>query len=881
MNPTTSLAPWPLVGREKELESFRDALRKRRNYAFVVEGPAGVGKSRLADACRHHAEQSGWSGRRATATEAASFLPLGALAAVLPTAVGDLDQIMDTLAAGHERLLLHVDDLHHLDHTSLVLLTRLVDQEIAHLIGTVRDEAPFNAPLAALVGHPSTACISLAALSAAETLDLLGQGLGAPVSRSAHRSLHASSGGNPLYLRELVRAALSDQTLIFDREVWTLATQRVSPTPRLSDTITQRLAVTDPQEQEVLQLLALCGPLPYQSLVPWVEARTLTRLDLTGLVQTTLRSGERELGLAHPLYGDVLRSQIPPLRQRSLYLAQIRRLEDSADTSGLAPLRRASWQLAATGTADPDLLLHAAELARAAHDYSEVTRLLAAVPATDHSARTRLLQGEAHWQLGQWREAETSLAASQRLSAPGDEHLTSVLTRVWNLASAGQLTSALNVVETARPEVREERYRRVLRVNDGVLRVFAGEPSAGLALLRDLEPDASTAPDLGTWVQGALFRSEALVLIGEPLRASALSSEAYRSHLQVADRGLAPHPANHRMVLGFAMAEQGELAEAARLGESAFDEMAAYDVPPSRIWAAVHLGRAYWLAGRVATARQLYAEAVFLARKYHQVQPLRLAIGYLAACAAVLGDAEAAEETLKSLRSAKGLMTGEEQLGPAWLLVARGRTAQAQEVLGEAAASARACGQQASEGLLLTDVARLGGASDVRERLEFLADLLGTPLSRARAQLAEGLAERSPERLGRAAEALGRLGAYLLAAEAAFQSAAHYRGEGRAASAKEAAERAAAFVTHVQGARTPGLMGASQTLTPREWEIALLAVSGHTSRRIADLLGLSVRTVDNHLQHIYTKTGTSSRIQLAEALDPAAGTAGTRGFPHD
>jgi len=46
-----------------------------------------------------------------------------------------------------------------------------------------------------------------------------------------------------------------------------------------------------------------------------------------------------------------------------------------------------------------------------------------------------------------------------------------------------------------------------------------------------------------------------------------------------------------------------------------------------------------------------------------------------------------------------------------------------------------------------------------------------------------------------------------------------------------------------------------------------LAAGGSTSREIADSLFLSVRTVDNHLQRVYTKLGVTGRNELADALD--------------
>ena len=46
----------------------------------------------------------------------------------------------------------------------------------------------------------------------------------------------------------------------------------------------------------------------------------------------------------------------------------------------------------------------------------------------------------------------------------------------------------------------------------------------------------------------------------------------------------------------------------------------------------------------------------------------------------------------------------------------------------------------------------------------------------------------------------------------------------------------------------------------------MLAVQGMSSKDIADRLYLSVRTVNNHLQHAYTKLGVTSRAGLAQAL---------------
>ena len=58
-------------------------------------------------------------------------------------------------------------------------------------------------------------------------------------------------------------------------------------------------------------------------------------------------------------------------------------------------------------------------------------------------------------------------------------------------------------------------------------------------------------------------------------------------------------------------------------------------------------------------------------------------------------------------------------------------------------------------------------------------------------------------------------------------------------------------------------------LTKREREVATLASHGMSSREIASTLYVSIRTVDNHLQHAYEKLGVTGRNELADALTRA------------
>jgi DNA-binding NarL/FixJ family response regulator len=136
----------------------------------------------------------------------------------------------------------------------------------------------------------------------------------------------------------------------------------------------------------------------------------------------------------------------------------------------------------------------------------------------------------------------------------------------------------------------------------------------------------------------------------------------------------------------------------------------------------------------------------------------------------------------------------------------------------------------------------------------------------ARTTLAGAVVAGSADRAAEATDQFESVGALLFAAEAATleQRLASEAGLSRRVTA--AAARAAALLGRCESPQTPGLTARAEPapLTPREREIATLAADGLSSRQIGEALFVSSRTVDNHLQRIYTKLGVSSRQQLRQ-----------------
>ncbi|MER6434488.1 LuxR C-terminal-related transcriptional regulator [Streptomyces sp900105245] len=879
-NPKDPMPCWPLIGRERELEVFARVKTNRRGWGFVVSGPAGVGKSRLAEECLARAVRGGFQGRRATASAAAAAVPLGAIAHLLPAGVDLSDPIAGfaAVAAGlggpdRRRCVVLVDDLHLLDTTSVMLLRQLMDAGLIRLIATIRSDAVPSEAVQTLARGDAVHHVELAAFDQGQVETVLHAALGGPVGPNTVRLLHDVSGGNALYLRELVHGAMAAEALASDGQAWHLAPGSQLPgTTRLTGLIGAHLATAGPSARPVLELLALCGPLPLAEAQAAASRQALTDLEHAGLILSNQDGRRTSVMLAHPLYGEVIRASLPDLHRQSILLDQARRVEAYGARRRGDTLCIATWRLAATNTADPAVLIQAAGTARNAHDYPQVITLLDAVPEPRHTAQTRLLLGEALSQMGRWKQADFALTQAEELAADEQEKLAVALARTANLAwSNADLTQALAVNGTALSQACSPVDRHVLQANEGFLRIAAGQPARGLALLENLETEPSHMRNVRTWLRGALAKPTALALTGHTQQAIAWAERAHTIHQQLDDHTLVPHPAIQHIPLVLALTESGRLAEARTTAENAYARLTDSSLI-ARAWMAVFLGRTQWLAGHPASARRWYAEAATVARTINHAKALRPALAGLAACAALLGNLDAAQTALDEQATTpiapSFLPTGEEHLGQAWLLAARGNLTKARAVLAEAARTARSTGHLTSEALLLTDIARLGGAQETASRLTDLAKACDSAFIQARAHLTIALTKNDPVRLLHAADELQNIGADLLAAEAATTAATAWHRTGQSRRATTATRQAAQATTHCQTARTPLLTApaAAAPLTPREHEIALLAATKAASKDIAETLKLSARTVENHLQHAYTKLGVTTRRELTTAL---------------
>lgn len=864
---------WPLVGREAEKEVCEAALSDPSCHGVVIRGSAGVGKTRLATHVWERALAAGRQGSRATATAAAGTIPFGALAHLLPDSLdlGDAPAAFHAARAafvdreGHG-FALFVDDVNLLDASSATLIGQLLDMESIFLVATLRSDVMVSDAVLAIDRTETMAHVDLHQLSEDEVEGVLTTVLGGVVERKVVCELHRLSEGNLLFLRELVLGMLASRALVPRGGVWRAPGQATGPlrTARLSQLIRTRLKRYGAQGTRTLETLAVAGPMGVPDLIRATSAEAFFALEEADLIHVHVSRRRMTATLAHPLYGEILLETVPVSRrvhilgecERSVLAHGAKRLEDV--------LRIATWQLGARGTADPHLIVEAAMLARHSHDYVQVVDLLEALPPASVTEETMLQLGEAYYLLHRFDDSERLLERAYGTAGTEAERLRLAIERTQNLFwGAARVADALQVNRQAFEATGDAQARAALRANEGAMLAFSGRTDEGLDLLDEVEQ----IPDERVRLYACAMKALGLSAAGRTEEAVALAGRTYAEHVEASKRIIIQHPAAALSVLSLSRMAAGDLTGARRTAERGHREALTDNATQPAAWLSYDLGRTAWLQGRVGDARRWFAETLELSLGDGILVPLRPAAAGLAAANAVLGRTDEADALVADLAGYPDVffLPGEQALGKAWALAARGHTTAACDVLTGAADQAREAGAVSSELLLLTDAARLGAASRVLARMVGLEGRCDGAFASPRVRFARAHAAQDGAGLLRAAGELGEIGALLVAAEAAAAAANAFHRAGDPRRATSALHTSAELARSCQGAVTPGLLclRSAAPLTAREREIASLATTGITNKQIADELHLSTRTVENHLQRVYAKLGIASRRDLA------------------
>ncbi|MGW1729209.1 LuxR C-terminal-related transcriptional regulator [Streptomyces sp. NPDC002306] len=626
----------------------------------------------------------------------------------------------------------------------------------------------------------------------------------------------------------------------------------------------------------LLEILALCKSISLPDARELTSLSTLDKLKNRKVVHATFDGNRTKIELTLPLYGQVLRENISELRRRYVLLQQADRIATRGSRRREDVIHTALWSLAATGTHDSVLVKEAASLAWQDQDIRNTLNLLQHLPADGQTALSRLHLGSALSELGHSSQAQEVFASVDSHSCEVSERLAGAFLRTRDLAwVGGQIQQALDANDSMRSKITATVDRELFDISEGVLQVAAGNINRALELLSMRERNSN---DSYWWTLGATARTVALTLNGRSLEGQSEAvvaqqeRDAYSGNLPLIPTLWQKHAS------AMALSEAGNFEDARRLSEDALADSEAHPFDAAKALLTYQLGRIEWLTGRINEARHWFCEAVLLARPFPDCRVYPLSLSGLAACEALNGNRAAAQKAVDSLAGyteVHGIHAGEEHIGEAWLLASQGQLASARALLQAAADRAKALGQYSSEAMLLTEIARLGGAKYVTGRLDELACTMQGRLARARARFASAMTASDPDELLATAAALEKVHMKILAAEAVATASAIWRKRSESRRAANAILNITLTTDECPGVNTPALARAkSETpLTEREAEVALLAASGAASKTIASRLDISVRTVDNHLQRVFVKLGVSARKEINGVLSRSGVTA--------
>jgi DNA-binding CsgD family transcriptional regulator len=841
---------------------------------ILICGAAGVGKSRIAREALSAAASEGCETRWTVGTSSAQAVPLGAFTAWAPSGVTDTVQLLRgvieslTAASSGATVVVGVDDVHLLDDLSTFVVHQIVQRAAARVILTVRDGAPIPAAIQDIwkVGH--FVRLDVQQLSLEETTTLLSATLEGSVDSDASQRLWKLTGGNVLYLRNIIEQEVADGRIVQKQGHWRWIGDPIMP-PGLVELIESRIGTLPAPVSDVIDVLAVGEPIELAALTRITSAAAVEEAETRGLITLEPAGGGIEVRVAHPLYGQVRRRRAAHSRLRRLRGVVASELAASSDSDDIrVVVRRATLSLDSDLTPDADLLVKAAHGAVWLADLPLADRLAEAATHAGAGPEPNFVRAHALSWLGRGEEAEAVLAEIHTSQLTDRDRARSAFLRssnmLWALGDPMRAKELIDEVSRITPPHARTHI-------DAFLTVYwfaMDQPEAAVQASKSLALE--DIPVVGAEIAWALAQISADT--GRATEAVAVAEAGYA----VATRSLdAPH-----MRFNIADAEvsalllSGHVTEALDVAERTRQQAALLPGAAQLLGAAV-AGRAALGAGDLHSACLLLEQAAEALSASHPIGwGYRYNVPRTTALAmrGLTDEAAAALAALDEVRRRFRSLDYELSLARAWVAAGQGAVSEAITVVLSAAERARATGRFAAEVVCLQAATQFGDCTGA-PRLRELESIVEGPRVGLAARFAEALCDGDAAELSLVSQEFERMGDLVAAVDSAAHAALAYRRKDKRGSALVCSTRADALAEQCGGACTPALRQAAEPLplTDREAEIVMLIGEGLSNRAVAERLTLSVRTVESHIYRAMLKTGTTSRDELATLL-PRHGT---------
>lgn len=858
---------------------------------LLLTGPAGIGKTWLAKAAIANADAAGRPSKAIFGTTSSHEVPLAALSPFLtgteaPAENGLLlararEAIATTLAASGITLLL-VDDAHLLDGLSGLVLRQLMDFQDLQVVLVTRAAADLPPALRNFADGDNMLAIEISPLDEAGTASLLEATLGGQVSARAAERLHRLSVGSPLVLRELIRVALANDSLRQQRGVWQLD-GALPADAQLAELVSLRLTALDDGRREALELVALSEPLDFDTLlrlsgspaVEWLEQQGLVTIATAEMSPGTAGAGRTEGGtagagrthvrLAHPLYGEWLQSALPASRRRRLAGQLVISTPASsratqADQAPAEPLRIALLRVQAGLATDP-MALMAAGRAAMRHDAAVAHTLLRAAVAAGGGVPAQLALAEA---LALSYPEQTIALLAELDAEPLPDELAMAVMALSALVTTlsgddpSQLLAPAGDVQLAPPPI---------RLAAALARLLGGDARQAVALAEPLATDPHM-PGFARW-RAAVCAVAGMATTGQLDAAIQLSDRTFAELGDEPDSGGFDVAALLSAAI-LAHERRGDLRTADTIARDALVRPGTDDAARARPRMLQCMARVAILRGEpTIAARQMREVLSDLGGSDEVFAAWNL--GWLAVADAMRGRVDLALQSLAEMDSVPhdlAVYRPEQELCRAEVLACAGDLPGARAAAIGAATAAWSLGHAPVTLMAWNAVARYGDPRAAREGARTAVEEVDGPLAPMLASTVEALAESDAAGLIDVGDALLLLGFRPLAADAYASAASLFARRGDIPGEIRAAERLASAMHAGEPIAVPAasVLSTARTLTARERDVASLAATGASDIDIAQRLGLSVRTVQTHLAHVYTKTHTHGRRGLADLL---------------
>ncbi len=865
----------PLAGRDDELGVIRRALNGTGNHAgVVIAGAAGVGKTWLAREVLRRAEAFGERTNWIVGTESARALPLGAFIGSLGEAMSDpltnVRRVINSFVAQQHRgrVVVGVDDAHLLDRFSALVVHQLAHSGGVRLVVTVRVGGAEPDAVTALWKDGPLTRLDLEPLSAAATREVIERTLGGPVDARSVARFRQLTGGNTLFLRQLLADQVAAGRMRKSAGVWVWEGD-VAVSASLSDTVGRQMGRLSPQTAMVVDMLSQCEPLAVDVLCDLVGRGDLAAAERMGLVNVERTGGGPIVRLAHPLFGELRRASTG-----EMYLSEIRgslatRLAEDGDGDMQATVRRALLHLESDLDPDPGLYMESARHAMTLLDLDLADRLATAATraGAPGAAGVRAMNLVL---LGRGEQAEAALREMADGDLPDGHHWATVRAAnlIWMLGKPQDAAAILDGLasrsETPAQVAERLAVQACLDAVSARCEVAAEKARAAL--------DSEGLPDFH-----AMMASVALIMA---MGALGVVDELADVAEQALRRATTSFQASHMRfwfaaVYGRACRLTGHIDEFVGMAERLADS--ALDIPGlAYANLASLLGNAALARGAVAEAARLMHEALAGVHIHSVTTGLRPASCFaLAEAHAKLGQPTEADDAAAQARSCVPsdylFMHTALSLAGGWAMAASGCLGEAVACAQEAARLARDRGQPTHELACIQAAAQWGDASQVA-RAQELAGALSLPLADAVALHAKTLLAGDGEGLLAASAAYRRIGDRVAAADAAAQASVAFAESQQRKRGLYAAALAKELVDDCGGLCTPALRTPTGLkLSGRQRDVVELIAAGLSNRQIAEKLVMSVRTVEGHVYRACLRVGAQSREELASILRSGPG----------